>query len=750
MGYWSELCDKLFKIDGFVRKFPNRGAVSVDRLTVPRGGIVAIVGGSGSGKSTLVAAMGGLIPKGKNVSGKIIFFPPDQAEPVSVLDDPEIMFRTRAGFVFQASNLLKEQTTNSNIALSVRHVTPRIKQQELWDLAGRLGLKPETINAKARTLSGGEAQRVALLRAIVRDPDVIIADEPTASLDPDVAEKVMEILVDWARAPGKTLIWVTHDLDAVVARRPKVVVMKDGRPRSAEVEPCPQSVEELRASLDGINETNFGTVSPERMIHDRAGRQYVFNRLFSSRHFERSMPSRWIARLTSHLGAPGGEMGRMRSLWHALRSFGVGGSVFVSMVAILLFTMIFSIQDAVDSKNRETLEGPSLSNVVIGSRDDFEEDFLDLFRETMVRETGVSDEAQNEAVFGRFETPTEVRPADVIAEHDDGFVEVACRNSVRPLNSGMLAVEEVEPGIEQLTFMDGPSVDRLAIRPNFRGLPTPQTNLAGAPLYPSAQDPTGLYGVIVTASLLRKLYDRDPSQPVPDYLCLSVADDLPEAFRISAVVDKLAIAPSPDFETLISQERYREHFQTPPKFKRIAVYVEPENAERVYKFFDKVSDPDWSMRTFDRRLSIERGYEKLREAIRAAVFYDRIVGFVFVSSLLLVAALLALQTYGDIALNASSFLVARAFGLSFWQLISYHLWVALFVSTIAALPGAVIWFGIIELAQFGVIDFEFGFWPKSSFITGLALNVVLTVAAIFLSILYWWLRNKGIHDGIRS
>lgn len=743
------MVDLLFSIENFERCFLGRGSVSVARLDVPRGGIIAVVGGSGSGKSTLVAAMGGLIPRSPNTTGHILFHPANGSQSINVLDDATSLFRSKVGFIFQASNLLKEQTASSNISISLDHVRPEPNLQKLLDLAGRLGLKPETINAKARTLSGGEAQRVALLRALIRDPEVIIADEPTASLDPDVAQRVLEVLVEWSGRPGKTLIWVTHDLQAVVRLAPRLIIMQQGRPRNADVEACPASVSELRDLMGNISATDLGKADPDVSLSRWAARHYVFNRLLSSRKFEQTALSRHLTRLTGHHPVGSSNYGTFRSLFQGFVTMGVTRPVQVTTAVILLFAFIFSIDAAVARKNRETLEGPALSNVVIASQDDFDDDFLEDFRTVLRKETGIATEPTGGPVFGRFEIATEV---SLPRFGEDGM---SCDTKGRAKKStNMLAVEEAERGIEMLDFLEGPSVDSLKLRENFMRRAQPTTNLVGGSLYPAAEDPDQYFGVIVSLSLLQKLFETDMSQPVPKFLCLTVSEDPPEVFRVSAVVDTLAIAPSPDFQALITQEKYLHNLGQNSQdlgFQKLAVYVDKNLIDGAYRFFDKVGNSKWAVENLGRRLSLERGYDKLREAVNAAVFYDLIVRTMFWSSFLMVFLLLFQQIYGDITLNSASFLVARAFGLDFWRLVIYNCLFALVILTFATMQAAAIWIGLTSWPYTAeLFRFDIGQRNYLDLAEACGLTFALLALTNLVSIGYWWSANHEIHDGIRS
>jgi putative ABC transport system ATP-binding protein len=172
---------------------------------------IALVGPSGSGKTTLLSMVGGLLTP---TSGSVLVGGNDLSE-LSGRD--RTRFRaTNVGFVFQAFNLVPFLTARENMTMmaSLSHVDRGVIEDRATELLRDLGLSDREKNLPEE-LSGGERQRVAIGRALVTDPDLILVDEPTASLDSERGAQVVEMLANEIKGRGKAGIMVTHDLRMV-------------------------------------------------------------------------------------------------------------------------------------------------------------------------------------------------------------------------------------------------------------------------------------------------------------------------------------------------------------------------------------------------------------------------------------------------------------------------------------------------------------------------------------------------------
>ncbi len=193
-------------------------------LSVGRGELLLIMGPSGSGKTTLLSIMGCLL---RPCSGSVIV----NGREISTLGENELpeIRRRNLGFVFQSFNLFRSLTARENVevVLRIKGRADRNSRAHCTALLQRVGLG-HRIHAYPRDLSGGEKQRTALARALVGDPPIVLADEPTANLDSKTGRDVLALLRDLAEKDNKAVAIVSHDPKAEeVAHR--TVFIEDGR-----------------------------------------------------------------------------------------------------------------------------------------------------------------------------------------------------------------------------------------------------------------------------------------------------------------------------------------------------------------------------------------------------------------------------------------------------------------------------------------------------------------------------------------
>ncbi len=207
-----------------VKDYDGRRALDGVSLDVPAGRFVAVMGPSGSGKSTLLHLMGGLDTP---TSGEIVL---DDTPLASLTDDKlTLLRRHRIGFVFQFFNLVPVLSIEENVALPavIAGTDPALYRPRLEELLKLVGLEDHRTNLPSK-VSGGQQQRAAIARALLLEPAVVLADEPTGNLDSVTGRSVLQLLRDAQKSLGQTVVLVTHDPNAA-AIADEVVFLRDGR-----------------------------------------------------------------------------------------------------------------------------------------------------------------------------------------------------------------------------------------------------------------------------------------------------------------------------------------------------------------------------------------------------------------------------------------------------------------------------------------------------------------------------------------
>lgn len=207
-------------------------------FTIPDGASVAIVGKSGSGKSTLMHAMSGL---DKPEQGEIIV---DGQNILKLKQKAVDTFRAqKIGFIFQSFFVQANETVSDNVSLPLEIVgASRSERKQKITAALEAVELLDKKNSKAKNLSGGQKQRLAVARAIVNEPRIIFADEPTGNLDSVTGEKVEDLLFGYNKNNGVTLIIVTHDED-LAAKCDMQIYIKDGKIESTKNMPVATETE---------------------------------------------------------------------------------------------------------------------------------------------------------------------------------------------------------------------------------------------------------------------------------------------------------------------------------------------------------------------------------------------------------------------------------------------------------------------------------------------------------------------------
>lgn len=217
------MAEELLKIEHLTKKFEDNMILDDVSLTVHRGEVIVVVGPSGCGKSTMLRCINALEP----IQGGTIEIDGQQ---ISQKSKNLTELRQKVGMVFQSYELFPHLTVLNNILLAPTKVQKREKEEvkkEAVELLDRVGLK-EKADSFPRQLSGGQKQRVAIVRALCMHPEILLFDEVTAALDPEMVREVLDVMLQLAQQ-GKTMIIVTHEMQFARAIADRVIFLEGGK-----------------------------------------------------------------------------------------------------------------------------------------------------------------------------------------------------------------------------------------------------------------------------------------------------------------------------------------------------------------------------------------------------------------------------------------------------------------------------------------------------------------------------------------
>ena len=217
---------EILKVQNLTKKYGKKDTevVALDNVSfsVEKGEFIAIVGASGSGKSTLLHLMGGV---DKPTSGKVFINDKDIYQLSK--DDLAIFRRREIGIVYQFYNLIPILNVKENILLPCNLDGKKVEEKHLQEIIELLGLSNREEHLPNQ-LSGGQQQRVAIGRAIINNPSIILADEPTGNLDSKSSKEIIELLKKSNKKYNQTILLITHDM-SIAEQADRIIKIQDGK-----------------------------------------------------------------------------------------------------------------------------------------------------------------------------------------------------------------------------------------------------------------------------------------------------------------------------------------------------------------------------------------------------------------------------------------------------------------------------------------------------------------------------------------
>lgn len=233
------MADKAIEVSGLTKSFgAGKRALDNVNLVVEAGEMVALIGASGSGKSTLIRHISGLIAADKRGAANDVRVLSKTIQSGGKIRPEARQIRSSIGVVFQQFNLVGRLSVLTNVLTGHLGRISRLRgtlglfsrdeKMAAMKALHRVGIS-DRAGQRASTLSGGQQQRAAIARTLVQGAEVVLADEPIASLDPASSKRVMDILADINRIDGKTVLVSLHQVDYAKAYCPRIVALRDGR-----------------------------------------------------------------------------------------------------------------------------------------------------------------------------------------------------------------------------------------------------------------------------------------------------------------------------------------------------------------------------------------------------------------------------------------------------------------------------------------------------------------------------------------
>lgn len=733
--------------------------VFVDKLEIPRAGVTAVIGESGSGKSTLLGLLTALREdNAAGIDGKELSYCGHGGVSRSLLGHRQLP-PGELGFVFQDSQLIKTIEARKNAELGARVAGTADTGETVEDLAEILDLR-QRLNLLSESLSGGQGQRIAVIRALAVDPQLLVCDEPTSSLDETTGNRVMELIHAWAHDYGRAVLWVTHNQGQAARFADHVMMVCHGRLvlDKATARPYDLSRVDEARKLTFIRELHdYGMAQKPMMTEDWLAQQGQAASgwqpakgpgVFRRPDFSKLSPLYWL-RLRAFLIAcalsevfVAGSRARQKGRGHAMAALQAAAGPFgrsmtwVLILGLFVFYAVAIAQSATQAYFQRSLSAPDVSHFVMSTRGGSEEELSGRNLNDIRKRLSSSPEGENIMLFGRREMPL----VDVWLPNPAGGCEVSDRQAAGAINAPLLVFNDREPLFAQMALspVDGPS--------------------DGA-----ADTALRADGLVVTPTYLSVLGRSDVSS-----LCLDIYG--PVEVPVSAKVPTIPGGGARVFILGLNETTFRRivNDKRPavlmdatgrflmPNYSRAALYFDYRNADRlICRFQDLAGCPQDGASRFS-GFKLDTGVMKqiqqfLRTSQGASIAF-LVLASAFAMS---IAVSTALSVRAFVEHNEKSISIMKAFGYGFTHVLLMILTqiAVLFMAAIVVFALGLMVFelvGVPHVAQTFAIPAD---WLTLSL--GVAVNALLQLVAVSLAMAIivlgiWWSRHKYLGEALQA
>ena len=705
-----------------------RGIV-VDHVAIPRVGVTVIVGPSGCGKSTLLSLLSGIRqPTSEQAKAKLIFSDSENGQTFNLLKNNRAAVG-RLGYVFQEPHLIKDISAKSNAEIAQKLLRVEDTPFDVLELAKEFELD-EIINQRSDTLSGGQAQRVAIVRALAINPDLLICDEPTSSLDEENGRLLLRRISLWAEQNQKAVLWVTHNLEQAAEFSDHLILVQDGR-LIVEKNGSPFNLKNANYEQKLIMLRSGNVKDIDRRLQVEKDRPVVFT--------NKNLTSNWLKFIFKIVFEYFYLSNRtyknsalvaffLKSVWQPLKK---SNFTFLITLSILVFAMLLKAQSIGSNYFDRQLSKPEVSHFTFekGISGEFPLDFQNISRLKKAMKNRVSSN-HSSIIFPRRED---------------------YMRSIIPSN---------QKSCERYNLDDVKSLTRLQRKPLI-------VFDVNEPLY---QD---LVGSNVTGLNLKEVVFATPDlrasldDPNTEYLCFDV-DGTFVPLKIQWVNQKIPGGSDRTFFMGITEQALRDlSIKTQStlyditSFSNVAVYFKKESLADVLCAFEKiencVKEPlEIEGRAVGQQILLNKDvFKQISQfTLQARLAQTAVISLVICFSLVMGAALM-FATSSEVKTQERSLAILRAFGVSGLKVTLIFQIRSVVQLVYSAVFAIIFYIGLVEVVDYfeasreTIESFNISF-AVLDLALPTALTLIITQFIAFVVVMVWSSRNKYVAEKLQG
>ena len=692
-----------------------RGVV-VEKLKIPKVGVTVIFGGSGSGKSTLLSLISGSRQPTLISDKSSLEFINNNSNDKADLIGNNLASRGYFGFIFQEPHLIKTISARSNAEIAQRYVGHDKNSLKIDELASEFEVL-DVLSQRADTLSGGQAQRIAVIRALALNPQVLVCDEPTSSLDEETGQKLLGHIYDWAHQNGKSVLLVTHNLEQAAKFGDYFIRVESGELKDLnQGQPLCLTDASISEKLAYLRMKQLVTSKPKIIepLNDQAVKQIANAKSFGAITFtwQIMLESFFLKKSRKYLSSK--PIMVMRSWYAPLNNVSIIGLL---ALGLIVFIALLKVQTVGAQYFERELSRPELRHFTI------KQNQLELsLQETTDISNALSPRIllnDEPIIFTRRETFIQT-----VLPSEDGTCPAVNPRRVRGAkNAPMLVYEQSEPLYAE--FIKLVANDKIA----------PSSVLAkrGSFLDAGAETP---------------------------FLCVDIDGDFVSR-NVIWIDDPIPGGADRTFVLGMSEEGFREasaevqstRFQD-KRFSELAVYFDEETRDKILCIFDSESSClEGSSYASDAFLINKdvftqiKNFTTLSYAARQAIF-SLVGAFIMVMSVAV-----GFSMNAEVKNQEKALAILRAFGVSSYQISAFFqmrtLIQTLYVFVIVLVPVLIFKGQINHILNEKDLELELAVQPVDLLIP-IFLSIILTQITTFGVVILWAFRNKFVSERLQG